>query len=111
VAFVLGVGSGIFVAHFLRVPACFAPVSIARRRALLSPGGKSLISPRFSQPSARKYAFLLAFSRFGLAFAFHVRYSHLRPECFRSKNGVVRLWPALAQPGWNVKMWKEYQEE
>jgi hypothetical protein len=100
-----------FVAHFPSLAADFALARIARRRATLSRSGKSLISSRFSQPSARKYAFLLAFLRFGLAFAFRVRYSLLRPECFRSKNGVVRLWLALAPPGWNVKMWKEYQEE
>jgi len=103
--------AGIFAAHFLRIAATFALARIARRRAMPSRSGKSLILSRFSQPNARKYAFLLAFLRFGLAFAFHVRYSHLRPECFRSKNGVVRLWLALALPGWNVKMWKKYQEE
>src|SRR5271163_4198908 len=51
---------------------------------------KSLISSRFSHPALKKSLFFRPFLWFGLAFAFRVRYSFLRPECFCSKNGVVR---------------------
>jgi hypothetical protein len=39
----------------------------------------------FFTPYLKKTLFLLLFLCFGLALAFHVRYSFLRPECFRDK--------------------------